>query len=111
MIDPYAQLMTEKYQDVLPGWNEERLVWTVKETDRFYVEVMPFIYTAAIILTDKMRPEGYTDRWCYKSPQAAWTAALAWDPDATMEPLGWHRHPSSGRRRPDGDPEKEYVNP
>lgn len=111
MIDPYTTLMTERYRDLLPGWNEERLVWTVKETDRFYVEVMPLLFTAAIILTDKMHPEGYTDRWCYTSPQAAWAAALAWDPDMAMEPAGWHRHPTTGRRRPDGDPTQEYVNP
>lgn len=111
VINPYADLMTERYKDVLPGWNEERLVWTVKETETHYVEVMPLMFTAAIILTPKRFTEGYDDRWCYGSPQAAWTAALAWDPAATFEPDGWHRHPSTGRRRPDGDWRKEYINP
>ncbi len=27
------------------------------------------------------------------------------------EPTGWFRHPRTGRRRPDGDPEREYVMP
>lgn len=31
--------------------------------------------------------------------------------DGTGEPDGWMRHPVSGRRRPGGDPGKEYVNP
>jgi hypothetical protein len=31
--------------------------------------------------------------------------------DGEDEPKEWMRHPSSGRRRPDGDPSKEYVNP
>jgi hypothetical protein len=37
-------------------------------------------------------------------------AALeAWDPALELEPCGWFRHPKSGRRRPDGDPEQEYI--
>ena len=31
--------------------------------------------------------------------------------DDESEPSGWHRHPATGRRRPDGDPTKEYVRP
>lgn len=26
------------------------------------------------------------------------------------EPEGWYRHRKTGRRRPGGDPEKEYIN-
>ena len=29
--------------------------------------------------------------------------------DGVGEPTGWMRHPTTGRRRPDGDPSKEYV--
>jgi ferrous iron transport protein A len=28
---------------------------------------------------------------------------------STTEPEGWFRHVETGRRRPDGDPEKEYI--
>ena len=31
--------------------------------------------------------------------------------DGTGEPEGWMRHPSSGRRRPGGDPAQEHVRP
>jgi hypothetical protein len=27
------------------------------------------------------------------------------------EPEGWYRHIETGRRRPEGDPSKEYINP
>lgn len=111
VINPYADLMTARYEGVLPNWNEERLVWTVKETETHYIEVMPLMYTAAIITTPKAHPNGYDDRWCYKSPTAAWLAAVSWSPEATPEPEGWHRHPTTGRRRPDGDATKEYINP
>jgi len=50
----------------------------------------------------------YEDVWCYQSIDAAVSAMIAWD--GTGEPAGWHRHPQSGRRRPDGDATKEYVN-
>jgi hypothetical protein len=31
----------------------------------------------------------------------------AWD--GVGEPAGWFREPATGRRRPDGDPAREYV--
>lgn len=47
-------------------------------------------------------------RWCYTDDFAAVKKAFdAWD--GTGEPEGWHRHPGTGRRRTDGDPEQEYL--
>lgn len=53
----------------------------------------------------------YQDSWIYDAEQAeaGWRAALGWDGQG--EPEGWYRHPQSGRRRPDGDPAKEFVRP
>ena len=52
----------------------------------------------------------YENVWCYRSADVAYLAALAWDGDEDAgEPQGWHRHPHSGRRRPDGDAGAEYV--
>ncbi len=55
----------------------------------------------------------YDDTWIYDAEQglldAGWRAALGWDGEG--EPDGWYRHPQSGRRRPGGDPAKEYVRP
>jgi len=53
----------------------------------------------------------HDDEWDYDTPALAFAAAQGWDPAATPEPAGWMRHPSSGRRRPDGDPTREYVRP
>ena len=36
-------------------------------------------------------------------------ALAAWDGAPGTEPQGWHRHPTSGRRRTDGKPELEHV--
>lgn len=69
-----------------------------------------FAFTCAIL---RFSPRdwhfGYCDRWCYCTQDAARSALLKWD--GTGDPDGWHRHPSTGRRRPDGDKEKEYINP
>ena len=49
----------------------------------------------------------FDDEWCYHDHDAAWRAVLGWD--GTGEPDGWIRNPTTGRRRPDGDASKEYV--
>lgn len=51
----------------------------------------------------------YEDTWEYTAVGPALVAFLCWDPAIQPEPDGWYRHPTSGRRRPDGDPAREYV--
>jgi hypothetical protein len=55
----------------------------------------------------------YFDRWCYETREGAVDALRDFVecPPAGYEPLGWHRHLPSHRRRPDGDPAKEYIGP
>lgn len=48
------------------------------------------------------------ERWCYHDHDAAWRAVLGWN--GVGDPEGWYRHPLTGRRRPDGTPESEYMN-
>src|SRR5262245_24839389 len=51
---------------------------------------------------------GYADKDCYQTQEQALLAMLTWD--GIGEPgYGWHRHLKTGRRRPDGDPTKEYI--
>jgi tetratricopeptide (TPR) repeat protein len=46
----------------------------------------------------------------YDSLASALRSADAWREGGFVgEPQGWYRHLSTGRRRPDGDPAKEYV--
>lgn len=81
----------------------------VKVTDDVRVLVVRFLYTAAVLTVPVRSPMHYTDRWCYHSTAAAVEAAERWRPEVEREPAGWHRHPSSGRRRPHGDPALEVV--
>jgi hypothetical protein len=59
------------------------------------VAIVPFMFTHAIVT--ELHEYGYVDRWCYSTYDHAKNALDAWD--GTGEPQGWHRHPSSGRRR------------
>lgn len=80
--------------------------------DQYYACLCDFMYTCAILKGRWGDPYGYEDRWCYDSRESAQGALVNWflNDDRDPEPTGWHRHPSSGRRRPDGDASKEYVN-
>jgi len=51
----------------------------------------------------------YDHAYCYESIAQAVEALKAWD--GTGEPQGWFRNPDTGRRRPNGDPTKEYILP
>jgi hypothetical protein len=63
--------------------------------DHGLVGIAPFIHTHAII--SDIDSYGYGDRWCYHTYAAAKAALDAWDGEG--EPQGWHRNPTTGRRR------------
>jgi hypothetical protein len=77
--------------------------------DGRWAAVQNLMFTAAIMtgqIGDRINIE---DRWCYHSHAKAQAALEAWS--GVGEPQGWHRHPTTGRRRPDGDASAEYVTP
>lgn len=74
-----------------------------------YAAIRPLAFTHAIITGPIGDFTGYENQWCYHSLDAARAALDAWD--GVGEPAGWHRHPATGRRRPDGDPGREVVRP
>ena len=73
--------------------------------------VIPKIYTISLTVGQVGDLSGYTTHYCYKSPIEAVMEAASWDPAIDAEPSGWFRNPQTGRRRPDGDPSKEYIAP
>lgn len=88
-----------------PYGNQEALVRRL--ADGRYVAVIPFIFTWGVVVGTTWL--SYDDRWCYHHLGTAVAAAHVWD--GTGDPDGWHRHPMTGRRRPDGNPDEEYINP
>lgn len=80
-----------------------------REVDGWFVAVVPFLFTAGLIV-GRTRDQGcYEDRWCFETFEKACAAFDEWD-GVTGEPFGWHRHPDTGRHRIGGDPALEYVN-
>jgi hypothetical protein len=79
--------------------------WLVDDCGYRHVRILPdgrrwaavyrFRFTAAVIVGRIGEMVSYDDRWCYYDEQAASDALKAWD--GTNEPLGWHRHPATGR--------------
>lgn len=102
-------MQSERVLHGIPYWDPHWNCYVVGEIGDQTVSVMDFIFTSAIILIAKDNPLCYDDRWCYHTKAAAITAACLWLEGDEREPKGWHRHPHSGRRRPEGKPEWEYV--
>lgn len=61
------------------------------------------------ILVMPSNSTGCNDLWYYESEKDALKALNAWNPEAEKEPTGWYRNPSTGRRRPNGNEEREYI--
>ena len=60
-----------------------------------------------ITLADGEDSEVFTSMYCYHDLKKSVEQALLWDGNG--DPEGWYRHINTGRRRPGGDPAKEYV--
>ena len=102
--------LRDRYGWMDDRYDPERAMFILRTVGKFYVAVMPLIYTAAVIVSRVDNNMTYLDRWCYHSIHEAIAAGDAWNgPWPDTEPEGWHRHPATGRRRENGDPSKEEV--
>lgn len=72
------------------------------------IVVYPLIMGTARVCIGPAGADFYDDAWCYATPVEAIAACEAWDGEGDP-PVGWFRHIGTGRRRPDGDPAREYV--
>jgi hypothetical protein len=72
--------------------------------------VYPRIYNSILTIGPEVG-ETYETHYCYENPVQAMLAAEQWNPAEQAEPEGWFRHAASGRRRPHGNKEEEYIAP
>jgi hypothetical protein len=112
MIDTPQDLLTPQRGNDWAGmgWDDMVEGWVVKDApDGRRVWVIPFAFTSAIIIGP---PDAwsYDDRWCYATSVLAAMYARTWSAEPSTEPTGWHRHPTTGRRRPGGNPAHQYIN-
>lgn len=79
--------------------------------DGTYVMIRKLFFHWMMVRGDFDDLIGYFDRWCYADEAGARAALRAFPetPAPGYEPEGWHRHPPTRRRRPDGDASREYL--
>lgn len=75
--------------------------------DGTVLAVGPMLFGNGRLYVD-VHAQGHADCYCYDDLEVAIAALQAFMPNSE-EPTGWKRHPATGRRRPRGDPSKEYV--
>lgn len=75
--------------------------------DGTVLAVGPMLFGNGRLYVD-VHAQGHADCYCYDELEGAIKALQALKP-YFEEPTGWKRHPATGRRRPHGDPSKEYV--
>lgn len=62
------------------------------------------------VAVGKQGSGGIDSSFYYHTREAALVAAATWNGNGDA-PVGWFRHPNSGRRREGGDPNKETYQP
>lgn len=90
--------------------------WVVAErvlNDRRHATVQPQMFGTGLLTVaytiDRYDELTFDECWTYPSVAAAVAALNAWE--GWDPPDGWIRHKPSNRRRPDGDPAREYIRP
>lgn len=78
-------------------------------TDGTVWAVAPMLNDNGRLFVD-IHETGYDDFYCYDGLKRAIDCMMRFDPTREKEPDGWKRHFLTGRRRPDGDGTKEFVN-
>jgi hypothetical protein len=92
----------------LPGLDGGGDCFMVRQYGDMYGACKQQLFNVALIFGPMHDKSGFNDKWEYKSTAQAIAALAQWD--GTGEPEGWIRNPKTGRRRPDGDKSREYVN-
>ena len=93
------------------SWHKGTLAHRVLPDGRL-LGVFPQIYTYRLTLSEAGDFYGYGKAWCYHDPDDAIRACREWDGEGDDPPHGWHREIGAPyRRREDGDPGREYINP
>lgn len=89
----------------------------IEREDALYYRVLPdgsdiAVYPLSVawgqLAFTRAGTAGITDSYYYATREAAIAAARVWDGKGDA-PVGWFRHPQSGRRREGGDPSKEKI--
>lgn len=87
------------------------LILSLDLEDGRTVQVLLLTYGRARLGIGARGSLAYDDVYWYDDPEEAVAAAMMMVLYPNEEPTGWSRHPTTGRRRPDGDETREHVAP
>lgn len=97
------------------GDAREGVAFVRLDKDGFEIGVIQMMLGNARLYIGEPGSETILNAWCYQSDalgdamQKAIAGAAEWDGEGDDPPGGWYRNPQSGRRRPGGFREKEFV--
>lgn len=102
------EALPDKSQIVVPGLDGSLACRYFQ--DGTVIRAEPMIFTNRLCLSFAQTNERcYDDIWCFEKDLDIIEILKTWNYPEDREPLGWHRHPMSDRRRVKGDPNMEYV--
>lgn len=96
-----------------PRYAEGAVFWRRTEDD-FEIVVYPMLMGNARLCIGEPDDGAMLNAWCYQTDkrqsglQKAVLGGAIWNGEGDDPPGGWYRNPQTGRRRPDGDPKKEF---
>jgi hypothetical protein len=76
-----------------------------------YIESMSYDVARLCVVRPGTTWGVYDDMFDYANVFKALVALNTWNYPEQREPDGWHRNPTTHRRRPNGDARKEYLHP
>lgn len=103
----YSSFPTPPYGALLAETPYPGAIYHRELPDGRVIVIYPQIFTTRLCI-GPAKGQTYDDAWCYHHPDVALVAASQWD-GQNDPPDGWHRHIGTGRRRPHGDPTREYI--
>lgn len=108
MIKASWEVLPDGSQLVIPGFCG--ILAQRYFADGTVLSVEEMIFTRQICLRmPQTNPMCCDDLWCFEKTLDIIEILKNWNYPEDKEPMGWHRHPPSDRRRVKGDPNMEYI--
>lgn len=76
---------------------DDYLTVTIGEWGGYFIQIMPKIFNDRLVMTPFTCSRVYDYGWCFPKGAAAGLAALAWNPQAHGEPVGYIKRVSGKR--------------
>lgn len=103
---PFDPKLPAAYAEFLQSSRGGKCVAAKVVGEGIYAAVKPLLFHWTLLTGMIGDEHEWAENWCYQTREGAEKALSEWTGEG--EPEGWFRHPRTWRRRPDGDPSREY---